>query len=75
MDDFGLYFTYGEIVPRSEDPLWRFKEDPNIVGNFWCTDDGGNKTRSITGAGGVIYLPAAVYWDGTAFHAVSTVAP
>ncbi len=116
VDDFGLYFQYGEIIPWSQDPLWCFKEDPNIVGNFWCTDDGshlfkynasctldsyddpatvwlgpgwktkgdynsntwsdgwvypvdgGNKTRSITGAGGVIYLPAAGYWDGTTFH-------
>lgn len=116
VDDFGLYFQYGEIIPWSQDPLWCFKENPDISGNFWCTDDGshlfkynasctldayddpatvwlgpgwktkgdynsntwstgwvypvdgGNKTRSITGAGGVIYLPAAGYWDGTAFH-------
>ena len=118
LDDFGLYFTYGEIVPWSEDPLWCFKDSPATASNFWCMDgshlikynasctldsfddpatvwlgpgwttlnnsltssvtwsdgwvypvDGGNKTRSVTGAGGIIYLPAAGYRDKTSFYA------
>lgn len=118
LDDFGLYFTYGEIIPWSEDPLWCFKESPSTANNFWCMDgshlikynasctldsfddpatvwlgpgwttlnnsltssvtwsagwvypvDGGNKTRSVTGAGGIIYLPAAGYRDNTSFYA------
>lgn len=117
LDDFGLYFTYGEIVPWSEDPLWCFKESPLTANNFWCMDgshlikynasctldsfddpatvwlgpgwttlnnsltssvtwsagwvypvDGGNKTRSVTGAGGIIYLPAAGYRDNTSYY-------
>jgi len=117
LDDFGLYFTYGEIIPWSEDPLWCFKESPSTANNFWCMDgshlikynasctldsfddpatvwlgpgwttlnnaltssvtwssgwvypvDGGNKTRSVTGAGGIIYLPAAGYRDNTSYY-------
>ena len=117
LDDFGLYFTYGEIVPWSEDPLWRFKESPSTANNFWCLDgshlfkynanctldamddpatvwlgpgwttlnhslnsavtwspgwvypvDGGNKTRSVTGAGGIIYLPAAGYRNNSSYY-------
>ena len=120
LDGFGLYFTYGEIVPWSEDPLWCFKESPATVNNYWCMDgshlikynadctldayddpgtvyfgpdwrtptggeaitmagntwsagwvypvDGGNRARSVTGTGGIIYLPAAGYLDDGNLH-------